>query len=547
MYRFATLTLLAGMLLLPAGRAADTAAGTWRLTLPVETRNGEINLSILLMLTEADGKWAGDFLDSAPPLGAEPTMDVNVKDDYLKFSLKFGPNNWSFDGKVQPGGKRIKGTVDLGGQIVLAELYSTALKSLTKDKFAVLREAIDNSDNPAEYYNALVPVLSQASAKKMKAEEVRAYADKANKMAEAYGPRWQRTVAFRMADVLAGQDAYTAIAVEQARQGERMLTRTDDISTQLKTLDTLARVFRKAKKEEEARAAEDRIAKLEPRDFADYAKTNPPFKPEEFKGRKGKSDRVVLVEVFTGAECPQCVAVDLAFDSLAKTYKPADVVLLQYHVHIPGPDPLTSREAIERLTNYVKKDDKMSAPQLYIAGKLDPTGGGPQAKMAKLKYQAYRETIEELLEKPAGAKLSLSATTAGNVLTIKGAVSELEKPGEKISLRFAIAEERVRYTGGNGLRYHHAVVRAMPGGSKGFPLTAKTLEKTLTVKIDDIRAAQNKYLDEFIAEMEKAGNELAFPERPLGLKNLRIVAFVQNDETNEILQAVQTEVEPAKE
>ena len=47
--------------------------------------------------------------------------------------------------------------------------------------------------------------------------------------------------------------------------------------------------------------------------------------------------------------------------------------------------------------------------------------------------------------------------------------------------------------------------------------------------------------------MEKAGNELAFPERPLGLKNLRIVAFVQNDETNEILQAVQTEVEPAKE
>ncbi|WP_020473919.1 hypothetical protein [Zavarzinella formosa] len=547
MIRFATLTLLAGMLMLPAAQAADTAVGTWRLSLPVETRNGEITLNLLLMLTEADGKWAGDFLDSAPPLGAEPTMEVTVKDDYVKFSIKFGPNNWSFDGKLQPGGKRIKGTVDLGGQIILAELATSGLKSLTKDRFAVLRESIDNSESPTEYYNALFPVLSQATAKKMKVEEVRAYADKANKFAEAYGPRWQRTVAFRMADVLAGQEAFSAIAVEQAKQGERMLTRTDDISTQLKTLDTLARVFRKAGKEADAKGVDDRISKLEPRDYAEYAKTNPPFKPEEYKGRKAKRDRVVLVENFTGAECPQCVAVDLAFDSLVRTYKPTDVVLLQYHVHIPGPDPMTTKDSMERLISYVKRDDKMSAPQMYISGKMDPTGGGPQAKMSKLKYQAYRETIEEMLEKPATAKLNLSVTSAGNVLTIKGTVADLEKPGEKMSLRFAVAEDRVRYAGGNGIRYHHAVVRTMPGGSKGFPVTTKSLEKTLTVNLADLRVAQNKYLDEFTAEMEKAGNEISFPERPLGLKNLKIVAFVQNDETNEIVQAVQTDVEPAKE
>jgi len=57
------------------------------------------------------------------------------------------------------------------------------------------------------------------------------------------------------------------------------------------------------------------VAKLEARDYADYAKTLP-FKPEAFAGRKGKSDRGVLVEVFTGAECPPCAAVDLAFDGL---------------------------------------------------------------------------------------------------------------------------------------------------------------------------------------------------------------------------------------
>ncbi len=546
MTRFAPLTLLAAALAFSA-HAADTPAGTWKLALPVETRNGEVTLNILVMFTEQDGKWAGDFLDCVPPLGADPTVDVTAKDDYLKFSLKFGPNNWSFDGKVQPGAKKIKGTVDLGGQIVLAELSPSTLKSLTKDRFAVLKEAADATDNPAEFFSALFPVLTQATAKKMKIEDVRAYADKGNKLAEAYGPRWQRTVAFRMADVLAGQEAFNSIAVEQARQGERMLARTDDITTQLKTLDTLARVLRKAKKEEDAKAVDDRVAKLEPRDYAEYAKTSPPFKPEEFKGRKAKSDRVVLVEAFTGAECPQCVAVDLAFDALSRTYKPTDVVLLQYHEHIPGPDPMTNKDTVDRLTGYVKRDDKKSTPQLYVNGKQDPSGGGPQAKMAKLKYQTYRESIEDLLEKPAAAKLTLTATAAGPVLTVKGTVADLEKPGEKMTLRFAVTEERVRYAGGNGIRYHHAVVRAMPGGVKGFPLTAKSVEKTVTVNLNDLRAAQNKYLDEFTAEMEKAGNDISFPERPLALKNLKIVAFVQNDETNEILQAAQIDVDPAKE
>ncbi len=48
--------------------------------------------------------------------------------------------------------------------------------------------------------------MVQASSKKFKPEEVRAYADRAAKMAEAYGTRWQRTVAFRLADILADQD-----------------------------------------------------------------------------------------------------------------------------------------------------------------------------------------------------------------------------------------------------------------------------------------------------------------------------------------------------
>ena len=45
----------------------------------------------------------------------------------------------------------------------------------------------------------------------------------------------------------------------------------------------------------------------------------------------------MLVEVFTGAECPPCAAVDLAFDGLMKAYTPRDAILLQYHIHVPAP------------------------------------------------------------------------------------------------------------------------------------------------------------------------------------------------------------------
>jgi len=49
-------------------------------------------------------------------------------------------------------------------------------------------KTLDTTENPNEFFNNLFPVVAQATAKKLKAEEIRAYADKAAKLAEAYGP-----------------------------------------------------------------------------------------------------------------------------------------------------------------------------------------------------------------------------------------------------------------------------------------------------------------------------------------------------------------------
>src|SRR5207249_4679173 len=133
---------------------------------------------------------------------------------------------------------------------------------------------------------------------------------------------------------------------------EKLLDPKDDAATQTRVLEVVAKALTKADKGDEAKAIQARIEKLEALADEEYLKKTPPFKPEKFEGRKGKSDRVVLVELFTGAQCPPCVAADLAFDALTKTYAPTDVVFLQYHLHIPGPDPLTNPDSDARQQFY---------------------------------------------------------------------------------------------------------------------------------------------------------------------------------------------------
>ena len=526
---------------LAAATAAPAAPadfnGRWLFPLALPTNRGEQSFTFLIALSESDGKWTGDFLEVVPPIKVKPTVeDISTKDDVLKFTFRIGDRSWLYEGRPTKAGKKVAGSVGTGRQASISEMSSTKIKSFD-DSFTFLKERLDSADG-AEFFEPLFPVLSQAAAKKMKAEDVRAVVDRATKLAEEFGPRWQKSVALRLADKLGETEAYLPIAIEQARQAERLMVKGDDIATQMEILDTIARVLRKAKKADELKEVETRIVRLEPRDYADYAKKNPPFKPEEFKGRKAKSDRAVLVELFTGAECPPCVAVDLACDALERTYKPAEAIFLQYHIHVPGPDPLANKDTEERAA--ARKVE--GTPATYFNGKTaDTDGGGLSPKDAREKYDLMKKQLEDLLEKPAGAKVAVTAALKGEELSIKATVSDVEKPGDKVTLRIALAETRVRYSGSNGIRYHHGVVRALVGGQKGYAVKDKALDQTATVKLDELRASLVKYLDDYGKD-----NEFPSSDRPLDLKDLKVVAFVQDDATGEVLQAAQVEIEAVK-
>ncbi len=518
----------------PASPAAPT--GNWKLTVPID--RGE-EVTMLIGFSEKDGTWKAEYLGCSDELKIKPVVtSVKVNGDAVQFTLGFMNREIvSFDGALTKDKKKLNGSLSvLGNRLQLTTMYPTKLAKLD-DAFAVAREALGQVDDGPELFNVALAVLSQAGEKKVPVEEVRGILERVNKSSGTFGPRWERELTLRTVDILSSQAGMSELAVTQAKRAERLLTDEDTAATRIAVLEAIIRTLQKAGKADDVKPYQAQLTKLEVRDFAEYAKTNPPFKTEAFAGRKAKSDRAAVVEVFTGAECPPCVGVDLAFDGLMKTYKPTEVILLQYHFHVPRPDPLTNADGMDRVEYYA--DKIRGAPTLFISGKLGTGSGGGAADSEKF-YKQFRTAIDEVLEKPAGVKLSLAVSKGEKGgFSAKATIADLEAPGEKVMLRFALVEERIRYTGGNGLRYHHMVVRSMPGGAKGVALTKKTHEQTVTIDPDAVKTALNKYLDDF-AKMEEP-----FPraDRPLNLKNLKLVALVQNDTTKEILQAVQVDLD----
>jgi thiol-disulfide isomerase/thioredoxin len=407
-------------------------------------------------------------------------------------------------------------------------LEPSQLQSLD-DSFEVNKEVVAKGAGDLRFFAAVFELLAEAGKKKAKAEEVRGWADKAFRAADANGPRWQRYVATQMARYLLDGGGFNDLALTYARRAERLLDPKAAPAERLQVLGALAAALKTADKTEELKEVEARLDKIDVS-----------LKPAKFAGRKGKSDRAVLVELFTGSQCPPCVAADLAFDALGKTYTPAEVVLLEYHEHIPGPDALTNRDTEARLEYYQRAIE--GTPTILLDGRpLDASGGGVD-EAAGL-YEAYREVLDEqLIERPAGAKLTAAAVRKGNKIDITAEATDVDRPNEPLRLRVALVEDEVSYVGGNQIRLHHHVVRAFPGGAEGLAIKGKTGKQAVTVDLDQLRKDLTKYLDEAAKKAEEDGQ--AFPKagRPMELKNLKVVAFLQNDRTKEVVQAVQADV-----
>jgi hypothetical protein len=559
-----------------APRPDEPAAGfegTWKL---VVLAFGEDEFAILKVNRREGGTSATVVATQRMVVGNASDLKIDpitIDGDAITFALKTQAGSFQFLGRMAttgPDAGRILGTFTFRGEVYPARLERTQsnkvadLKpsSLSQEyvsaarerdlpaKIQKLREAIKKHQGSPTNYLFYGELVAAAEAAGMPAAQVGELTHTWLKEAAPYGGTWLREVRQKALRSLGTAKPYAGLALELAEQGDKELDEEAGLEQKAAVVAILARSAKLAGRTDLAAEAEARSAKLEQRLDEEYHRKVPPFKPDKFAGRKKPgADQVVLMEIFTGAQCPPCVAADVGFDGLLATYKPTEFVGLQYHLHIPGPDPLTNEDTVARQKYY--DSDFEGTPSTYFNGKSQAGGGGAM-QGSQDKYREFREIIDRELETTREANIDLSATRAADQIEIKARASVTRKPGStgsakkngessgskgggtgsKPRLRLALVEDSIRYVGNNQLRFHHNVVRALPGGPAGRDLTSGPGEVSIKVNLKDLRRGIEEYLSQRAKSRPFPG---VLPE--IALDHLSVVAFVQDDSDKRVLGA----------
>lgn len=482
---------------------------------------------------------------------------VSEKDGVVSVELNHTGGSGTFTGKADGKGV-IKGIFQFRGNPYPAELVKTdadkvaELQSgkVARDLNAALRanagkpsnvirglieEAIAKNEGKPYLNSVYGRYLNSADQLGLTEQEVRKTLDNWFSMAKSYGDAWFAQSRKLAMAAMKGQKSAAASLLELAQEAEKSIDEEKDMEGKVEALAMIASAAAASNKKDLVDTVNQRLQGYESRLDDNYKKNVPPFKPEKVAEKSGV--RPVVMELFTGAQCPPCVAADVAFDALGDTYSPANVILLQYHLHIPGADPMTNPDSLDRQKYY--SEDVRGTPSTFFNGNSEAGGGGNMG-MSEGKYKQYRGLIDRLLDKKPAATVNLNATRKGETIEIEASAKLADKPGEKSkpTLRLVLTEEIVKYVGGNKLRFHHHVVRDMPGGAQGTALNASgEATKKMTLNLDTLRGEIESYLSDYEKTRKFAGTKPASD-----LKHVSVVAFVQDDETREILGAAQIEV-----
>lgn len=242
-----------------------------------------------------------------------------------------------------------------------------------------------------------------------------------------------------------------------------------------------------------------------------------------------KTGRTVLVELFTGAMCPPCVAADVGCDGLAQLYDRDEVVLVQWHLPVPAPEPMVAPVSLQRAEGY----DVHSTPTVVVAGG-EPIVGGGKVDAAPDMFRRYREVVDAQLQKAPAATIEGSAVRNGTVVrvAVKVAPTAAAKPGAWRA-HVVLVESMVAFPGANGMLFHHCVARSSLTPTGGAPVAQVAAGQPLELSLD--LAEVGKELEEQVATYE---TEKAFLVRPVqpAPQRLEVVVFVQ-DAAGAVLQA----------
>ena len=236
-------------------------------------------------------------------------------------------------------------------------------------------------------------------------------------------------------------------------------------------------------------------------------------------------ERVVLHEVFTGSNCGPCLEADeILLDVLHDN--PDRHVFISHQV---GSDPYVSYEGVSRRMYYLPDEETYSIPYVYADGvngfhpvELNEDAGYTQAD------------FDEFAAAPAYLDISVSHTVTDQTVEIEVSLLPLaDNDSEYLTLQLAIIEgETSLNVGSNGQTEFHNVMKKMVPDHTGT--SVGPLVRGETIVVSETYTFQGEY-DDSTAYDNPIDHDSAHTVEEFD--DLTVVAFVQNDETWEVLHS----------
>ena len=260
---------------------------------------------------------------------------------------------------------------------------------------------------------------------------------------------------------------------------------------------------------------------------------------ETGKYKSKSTGKVLLAELFTGADCGPCQSADIAFDELTEYFPRTSLAILEYHVNVPAPDPMTNPDTYSR---YVFYGGNSGTPTAVIEGKEMITGGGPRF-LALNRFNLYKYALSKYENQKPVVIISGRAFKQGkdvNInLNLKGKTKNL-----KGVLHIALVEKTVSYMGSNTIDKHRFVVRDLLDSESGTIITSDKISRSFD--LNKIEEGLKNYLDDPTNQpsWRRSYGPPIWKARTdkLNRDNLAVVAWIQDGETKEIINSVFVDV-----
>jgi len=264
------------------------------------------------------------------------------------------------------------------------------------------------------------------------------------------------------------------------------------------------------------------------------------FEPSEINF----TGRVALVEFFTNAHLGDgdrgAIGGALGNQGLISHYPPENVAFLSYHLPVPSLDPLVNELASERAAQIGVGD-----PVVQIINGTKSGPGAARWREGEAVYNDLRKKINQELLSTSDYTLECTARIEGD--DIQGELVVTGPEDRHLRVCIVLAEAGVLFPGKTTVVVHRMVARApLTGSYDGDEYDPEDGSMTVAFqdKLSEITKENEQYLDDIVAA---GGGMTARMSTKIDPREVRIVAFLRDIVTGEVVQALQIDPEGPEE